>query len=137
MWLPAGGGDATTIASVTGAHDPHFVNKESDRVYLYDGGALISMRLDGTEEREHLRVAGWTQQTSGTAAPPQQPTELLIAPDGKHAIATVTSNVYIVTVPELGGATPTISVANPAAATVPVKRLTRVGGDFIGWAPDG
>ena len=136
VWLPAAGGPTTLIAAVTGAHDPHFING-SDRVYLYDGGALTSMRLDGTDVRQHVRVTGWTQQTSGQAPPPQQPTELLMAPDGEHAIATVTNNVYYFPVPVIGVATPTVSIVNPAGATVPVRRLTRVGGDFIGWARDG
>src|SRR6185503_12323971 len=32
VWLPASGGEVTTIASVNGAHDPHFANGQSDRV---------------------------------------------------------------------------------------------------------
>ena len=95
------------------------------------------MRFDGTDIQQHVRVTGWVQQTSGTAPPPQQPTEILMAPDGEHAIATVTNNVYYFPVPMAGAATPTISIVNPANAPVPVRRLTRVGGDFIGWARDG
>ena len=60
-----------------------------------------------------------------------------MSPDGKTAIATVTSNVYIMSVPMVGGTTPTISVANPATATVPARRISHVGGDFIGWSADG
>ena len=136
VWLPAGGGAATLVAPVNGAHDPHFVNG-SDRVYLFDSGALTSMRMDGTDIQQHVRVTGWVQQTSGTAPPPQQPTELLMAPDGEHAIATVTNNVYYFPVPMAGATAPTVAIANPTNATVPVRRLTRVGGDFIGWSRDG
>jgi imidazolonepropionase-like amidohydrolase/Tol biopolymer transport system component len=136
VWLPAAGGTTTLIAPVTGAHDPHFVNG-SDRVYIFDAGALTSMRLDGTDVQQHIRVTGWLQQTSGQAPPPQQPNELLMAPDGEHAIATVTNNVYYFPVPMAGGTPPTISIVNPANATVPVRRLTRIGGDFIGWTRDG
>jgi imidazolonepropionase-like amidohydrolase/Tol biopolymer transport system component len=136
VWLPATGGAGTLIAAVNGAHDPHFVNG-SDRVYLFDNGALTSMRLDGTDVQQHVRVTGWTQQTSGPPPSPQQATEILMSPDGEHAIATVTNNVYYFPVPLAGATTPTISIVNPATATVPVRRLTRVGGDFIGWARDG
>ena len=136
VWLPATGGTATLVAPVNGAHDPHFVNG-SDRVYLFDSGVLSSMRLDGTDVHQHVRVTGWQQQTSGQAPPPQQPNELLMSPDGEHAIATVTNNVYYFPVPMAGATAPTISIVNPATATVPVRRLTRVGGDFIGWARDG
>src|SRR5690606_19566776 len=64
VWLPAAGGATTLISAVNGAYQPHFV-RNSDRVYIYDGRALLSMRLDGTEVREHVRVTGWRQQTSG------------------------------------------------------------------------
>jgi len=136
VWLPATGGGTNLIAAISGAHDPHFI-RNSDRVFIYDGRTLISMRLDGTEVREHVRVTGWRQQTSGPQGPAQAASEILMGPDGKEAIATVTNNVYLVAVPAVGSSTPTVSVVTPASATVPVKRLTRVGGDFIGWSRDG
>ena len=95
------------------------------------------MRLDGTDVQQHVRVTGWVSRRQGSAPPPQQPNELLMSPDGEHAIAMVTNNVYYFPVPMAGGTTPTISIINPATATVPVRRLTRIGGDFIGWASDG
>jgi hypothetical protein len=49
----------------------------------------------------------------------------------------VNNNIFVVDVPMLGGQTPTVSVANPAQAAVPVRRLTRIGGDFGGWQADG
>src|SRR5213076_97757 len=36
----------------------------------------------------------------------------------------------------VGAAPPAINVADTAAASFPVHRLTRVGGDFIGWTAD-
>ncbi len=136
VWIPAAGGDATVIAPVSGAHQPHFV-RDSERVYFYDGRALTSMRFDGTDVREHVRVSGWRQQTSGPSSPPQAASEIIMAPDGRMAIATVSDNVYLFPVPPAGGDAPTISIVNPSSATLPVKRLTRVGGDFIGWSSDG
>ena len=47
------------------------------------------------------------------------------------------NNVYIVTLPLVGGETPGINVSNPKAASFPVTRLTRIGGDFLGWSADG
>ncbi|PYO79223.1 MAG: hypothetical protein DMD67_03245, partial [Gemmatimonadetes bacterium] len=61
----------------------------------------------------------------------------MIAPDSGRALATSSNYVYLVTLPLVGAAPPTINVADTAAATFPVHRLTRIGGDFIGWAPDG
>jgi imidazolonepropionase-like amidohydrolase len=60
-----------------------------------------------------------------------------MSPDGRHAIATVANNVYWFPVPEVGAPAPTVSVSNPANSAVPVRRITRVGGDFIGWGADG
>jgi imidazolonepropionase-like amidohydrolase len=136
VWLPAAGGNATVIAPVNGAHQPHFV-RNSDRVYFYDNRKLISMRFDGTDIREHVQATGWRQQTSGPSSPAQAASEIIMAPDGKMAIATVADNVYLFPVPPAGGNAPTISIVNPSSATLPVRRLTRVGGDFIGWSSDG
>src|SRR5439155_8372685 len=45
-------------------------------------------------------------------------------------------NVYLVTLPSVGGPTPSISVSDTSSAAFPIHRLTRIGGDFIGWMPD-
>ena len=47
------------------------------------------------------------------------------------------NDVYVVTVPYVGGDAPTISVANPANAAFPAKRLTDIGGQFPAWSKDG
>jgi len=52
-------------------------------------------------------------------------------------LATSSNYVYLVMLPLVGATPPAINVADTAAASFPVHRLTRVGGDFIGWAPDG
>jgi hypothetical protein len=44
-------------------------------------------------------------------------------------------NVYLITVPLVGGEAPTIAVTGTSA--MPARRLTKVGGDFIGWSNDG
>jgi hypothetical protein len=44
-------------------------------------------------------------------------------------------NVYLITVPPVGGEAPTVSVSS--ASTMPTRRLTRVGGDFVGWGEGG
>lgn len=136
VWLPAAGGAITEIAPVGNTRKPHFVS-ESDRVYLFEGGVLTSRTFDGSDVRDHVRVTGGALQTNATSPPPQQATDIVISPDGRHAIATVANNLYYFPVPVVGTPAPTISVANPATSAVPVRRITRVGGDFIGWASDG
>ena len=44
-------------------------------------------------------------------------------------------NVYLITVPPVGGVPPTVSIGG--SSVVPTRRLTRVGGDFVGWRHDG
>lgn len=136
VWLPAAGGALRVIAPVGNAREPHFASG-SDRVFLLDGGVLTSRALDGTDVRDHVRVTGGALQSNGAPPPPQAATDVLISPDGTQAIATVANHVYLFPVPQVGTPAPTVSVANPSASTVPVRRLTKIGGDFIGWSRDG
>ena len=43
-------------------------------------------------------------------------------------------NVYMITVPPVAGSAPTVA-AGPSSS-MPTWRLTKVGGDFIGWTAD-
>ena len=52
-------------------------------------------------------------------------------------IAQVVNDLYVVTVPYVGGETPTISVADPDAASFPARKLTDIGGQFPNWSADG
>jgi hypothetical protein len=63
------------------------------------------------------------------------PDEVVLSPDGRHAIVRANRNVFLITVPPVGGEAPTVSVAS--SSSVPTRRLTRVGGDFVGWRNDG
>ena len=62
---------------------------------------------------------------------------VFMAPRGDRALARVLNDLYVVTVPVIGGDTPTISVANPENASFPARRLTDVGGEFPAWSADG
>ncbi|MGI8499507.1 MAG: amidohydrolase family protein [Gemmatimonadaceae bacterium] len=137
VWLPAGGGATTSITPLTFDGWPHFT-RDTSRIYIYDANdGLISFRFDGTDRRSHVKVTGYMPPGGGPNTRPQPAEEILVSPDGDRAIAQVNNNVYLVDVPVVGGQTPTISVLQPAGAPVPVRRITRVGGDFLGWNPDG
>ena len=82
-------------------------------------GALVSFRFDGSDRRSHLRVTGWK---APTARQPQQASEVLIGPDGEQAIAEAQRHVYLIRVPSAGGEAPTVSVAKPEDAAVPVVK---------------
>jgi Tol biopolymer transport system component/predicted amidohydrolase len=71
--------------------------------------------------------------------PPQPPPAdlVIMAPKGDQAIAMVKMDLYTITIPEIGATPPTVSVAMPAAAGVPVRKLNEIGGEFPTWSADG
>ena len=137
VWLPADGGAARRITWVgagptqEGRNAPHF-GPDPDRVYVWAGSeGLLSMRYDGTDTRTVVKVSGPTPPGGGSGTPD----EVVLSPDGARAIVHANRNVYLITVPPVGGEPPNVSVG--ASSAVPTRRLTRVGGDFIGWREDG
>jgi Tol biopolymer transport system component/imidazolonepropionase-like amidohydrolase len=136
VWVPATGGATTLIAPAGGLSAPHFT-RDSTRVYAYGGGrGLVSMRWDGTDVKTHLRVTGGGAPGGGGGGGGGAST-VLISPNGDQALAQVLSDVYIVTIPWVGGTEPTVAVGNPENATFPVKKLTDIGGQFPSWSADG
>jgi Tol biopolymer transport system component len=137
VWLPAAGGDVRVITPLTFYGFPHFARGDSSRVYIYDPrDGLVSMRFDGTDRKAILKVTGYVDARIN----PPRPTpasEILISPDGDRALVQADNHVFLVSIPMVGGQTPTVSVASPGSAAVPVRRVTRVGGDFPGWTRDG
>ena len=141
VWLPAAGGEASRIAWVGGGateegrNAPH-IGPDPDRIYIWaDGDGLRSIRYDGSDMKTVVKVTGPPAPGFfSTAATPQPPDEVILAPDGSRALVYANRNVYLITVPPVGGTAPIVSVVGPSA--VPVWRLTRVGGDFIGWRND-
>jgi Tol biopolymer transport system component len=165
VWAPAAGGPVTVITT-TGTRDvAHFRTDQPDRIYAYsftDG--LVSFRWDGTDLKTHLRVLGppppvganphdepWTQlprrvfpvatadimRAALEAGGPPSADLVLMSPKGNRAVAQVGNDIYTVDIPLAAGGTPVVSVANPAGAPVPVRRLTDVGGEFPAWSADG
>jgi Tol biopolymer transport system component len=141
VWLPAAGGTVARIAWVAGGateqgrEAPH-VGPEADRVYVWAGSeGLLSMRYDGTDIKTLLKVtAPAPPPMPGAQGPPPTPDEVILSPDGKRALVRANRNVYMITVPPVRGVVPTISAAS--SSSVPTWRMTKVGGDFIGWTAD-
>ena len=135
VWYPAGGGGATVVAEALGRSQPHFRTGEPDRIYLHSfGSGLVSVRWDGTDEKAHLQVTGFTANRGG---PPARASSIRMAPVGDQALARVGNDLYVATVPRVGAEAPTVSVRNPSGAAVPVTRLTDMGGEFPSWSADG
>ncbi len=129
-WMPAAGGDTTLIAPMTG-RSPHFASA-SDRVYLWAGATgLISMRFDGTDRKTHVRITG---PSTGGATPPAAE-DARISPDGQSAFTVVQNKLFIVTIPRVGGDAPTVAVTD--GSSMPVKKMSIEGGEFLNWTPDG
>jgi len=120
--------------------------------------AVVSTRWDNTDLKQHLRVIWRLPMTAGLARYefsktsdlimprdfsrepqiPQVPADLVImAPQGDLALAQIGNDVYVVTVPQVGGAVPTVMVTRPDSAAMPVRKLTDIGGEFAAWGRDG
>ena len=139
VWLAAEGGEPARITWVgsgttqQGRNAPHF-GPDLDRVYVWAGReGLLSMRYDGTDIRTVVKVTA--PSTGGGRGGPPTPDEVVLSPDGRRALVRANRNVFMITVPPVGGETPTVSAGS--SSSVPTWRLTDVGGDFIGWTNDG
>lgn len=130
-WLPASGGDTTLVAPMTG-RSPHFA-RASDRIYLWAAATgIISMRFDGTDRKTHVRITG--PSTGGGGTPPAAD-NARISPDGQSAFAEVQNKLYIVTIPQVGGEAPNVSVTD--GSSMPVKKVSAEGGESLQWTTDG
>jgi imidazolonepropionase-like amidohydrolase len=94
------------------------------------------MRWDGSDRKAHLKVTGFQVPGGGPNAQPRQATELHASPDGRRALAVVDNKLFVVPLPMTGGATPTVSVQQATGGALPFRRLSRIGGDFVGWNAD-
>ncbi|HWA59540.1 MAG TPA: amidohydrolase family protein [Gemmatimonadales bacterium] len=135
VWLPAKGGATTRISPVNPGGRPHF-SRDPNRIYIYDpGDGLVSMRYDGTDRIQHVKVTGFTVNAPG--AEPNVADEIIVAPDSQRVLALVNNYIYLLELPKTGQRPLAINVADPKAAIFPAQRLTKIGGDFIGWTGDG
>ncbi len=130
IWVPAEGGEAHEIIPARGFGKPHFA-RDPGRVYIYADDGLISLRLDGTDRRNHLKVVG---PGAYNAERPVPADDARISPDGHWAMALASNHLYVLAVPPVGGDAPSVDISKPA---VPSKRLTEVGADYFQWADDG
>tara|TARA_R110002073_G_scaffold40547_5_gene115234 strand:- start:378559 stop:381942 length:3384 start_codon:yes stop_codon:yes gene_type:complete len=152
-WVSSNGGNTTVIDKSKGRNIPHFT-KINDRIYLnHRSKGLISIRWDGTDEKEHLKLTGITTFGSSDvfgeghehgALPSSEdgsrenntasrPSEVRISPDGTHALAKINNDIYTVIIPQIG-ATPTIGLAKADKASFPARKLTIMGGEFPAWS---
>lgn len=157
-WINANGGSVQVIDKSKGRSIPHFTDVD-DRIYLNKGNALISIRWDGTDPKEHLKLTGietfGSQDVFGkdhghdhsnlpSAMPSAEdgwrenkkasrPSEIRISPNGTTALAKINNDIYVVNIPRYGK-TPSISLAKAESASFPAMKLTVLGGEFPVWS---
>jgi Tol biopolymer transport system component len=131
--IPALGGAAIRIAPYNGT-SPHFADKP-ERLYVYEGEeGLVSMRLDGTDRKVHVKVTGTMPPFGGEKPLPAD--EVLMCSDGEQALVLAQNKIYRITVTKIGEEPPTVAVLNPDDAVFPAKKLTTIGGAFVSWGPN-
>lgn len=152
-WIPDDGGEVTLVAKADGRTNPHFV-KSNDRIYLNDDNTLVSIRWDGTDEKEYLEMTGITTAGFGNQSgiphqerilhpvsakennPPSEASLITMAPEGDQALAQINTEIYVATVPKVGDKID-MSVADPDNAQFPARKLTEIGGQFPRWDTGG
>jgi len=141
-WISGNGGAVTRIERAKGRSNPHFTKKD-DRIYLYHGKkGLVSIRWDGTDEKEHVKIKGITTYQAVAdnhclmmemeQEPKKEPSTaslILMSPAGNKALAKINNEIYTVTIPMIGGKVPEISVADASKAAFPSEKLTQLGGE--------
>jgi Tol biopolymer transport system component len=128
--LPSTGGKATLVSVAAGARSPHF-SADPQRVYFYSDRGLQSVRLDGSDRRVHVQVKGIGQRVRPE---PAVAVDVRMSPDGRWALAQLSSQLHLIAVPQTGDANLEINLAEP---TVPHKRITQFGADYFAWADGG
>lgn len=129
--VPLVGGPARVVASGMMSGDPQFTN-EPGRVFVNTDKGLESIALDGFGDRRvALSVLGLGYYFLDHHVPPD---ELRISPDGRYALAQISQQLHILAMPAAKDAATPIDLTDPS---VPHRKLTSVGADFIGWADGG
>ena len=136
-WMDAAGGEvhlvtAVKLANAMRFHPQAYWSPDGTRLYFRDPievkkptddpkNDLVSVRLDGTDKRRHLRV------------PPVD--DLVLSPDARWVLFTSRDNVYVAAVPDTATKEPAeVSLKEGA---VPVWRVSDAAGAYAGWADGG
>ena len=132
-WLPSAGGASTLVGSAQSGRGPHFTRNDSSRVYLTTNRGLQSITMDGYDRRTLLRITG-----VGPGNNPPAAGNIRMSPDGTRAFVSLQEKHYLVTVPRAGRETVEVRIQGRADNTsVPVKRMSLDGGDYLDWTADG
>ena len=133
MWISSNGGKLNYIVDSKGRSFPHFVNSD-DRIYLFHySKGLVSIKWDGTDEKNIIKVTGTTPYGAGDKTNPSNASLILISPDGNSGLAKISNNIYSFTIPYSGLKSLKISLSKPKSSSFPARKLTKIGGEFPSW----
>jgi Tol biopolymer transport system component len=140
VWFEGGGGEAHVVAPVTfgtleaGYRIPHFAG-DPGRVYMYsEDGELVSMKIDGSDRRTMLKAVSYEGRGISIA---EWPYEILLSPDSRYALVLDHNGVSLLSLPSSGIVGKQLSLTHPDTSAIPVRSISRVATDFIGWNVDG
>ena len=137
-WLDASGGDTTLVTTVGSSstsmrfHPQGFWSPDGTRIYYRKPVEqtkptdpihtdLVSVRLDGTDRKTHLRLPAVD--------------DISPSPDGQWVAFTSRDNVYVTALPAIQTKEP--PEASLKEGSVPVWRLSDAAGAFVAWAEAG
>jgi len=127
------------IAPAEGLTSPHW-GPETDRIYFHTQlsptartgtGGLISMRIDGSDRRNHLFTKGPGIYLAEEELPAE---DSRLSPDGRHVLVRHANQIYLIE--RLGTALTEVnhSITTPS---LPQVKLTDAGADDVDWSTDG
>lgn len=133
--LDSSGGNPVSIAPAQGAVRVHFT-EDAQRFYAYSPRlGLSSWKLDGSDQKTHLRVMGLADPTGYPAIA----SDILLSANGQHALAAVASQLYLIDMSAVPAEQASINVyAAPASEGHTSQgnafsKITTLGSDHFSW----
>ena len=125
--LASNGGKPVAISPAGGIARLHF-SEDEQRLYAYSFRlGLSSWKLDGSDQKTHLRVTG----SASAASFPAMADDILLSPDGRQALAAVENQLYLIDMSSVSTEQPSVNVYAPGSA---YTKITTLGADHFSWA---
>jgi len=126
------GGKAVTVSPAAGTTRVHFT-EDGQRFYAYSPAlGLSSRKLDGSDRVTILRVMG----SASATAFPATASDVLLSPNGGHALAAVANQLYLIDMSSVPVDQPTVNVYAPESKNIKsaYTKVTTLGADHFSWA---